>query len=76
MNYIKVNILHPVELCDGRVQMAYQIERTRDIIMHGHIVPNQRPVMMNQQPLWRPNGNKPNSQPKKKKNKKKVNYFV
>jgi len=61
-----------IELCDGRVQMAYQIERTRDIIMHGHIVPNQRPVMMNQQPLWRPNGNKPNSQPKKKKNKKKA----
>ena len=62
--------------------MAYQIERTRDIIMHGHIIPNQRPVMINQQPLWRPNGpngsngpngpNRPNSQPKKKKNKKKV----
>jgi len=69
-----------IELCDGRVQMAYQIERTRDIIMHGHIIPNQRPVMINQQPLWRPNGpngsNGPNgpknSQPKKKKNKKKA----
>ena len=66
--------------------MAYQIERTRDIIMHGHIIPNQRPVMINQQPLWRPNGpngsngpngpNRPNSQPKKKKNKKKVFYRI
>ena len=60
-----------IELCDGRVQMAYQIERTRDIIMHGHIIPNQRPAMINQQPLWRPNVKGPKPQPKKK-NKKKV----
>jgi len=56
-----------IELCDGRVQMAYQIERTRDIIMAGHIIPSQRPVMINQQPLWRPKVNRPKSQPKKKK---------
>ena len=26
-----------IELCDGRVDMAYQIERVRDIVMTGHV---------------------------------------
>lgn len=61
-----------IELCDGRVQMAYQIERTREIIMGGsHIIPSQRPMSMVHPVLWRPQINKPKFQPKKK-NKNKV----
>jgi len=56
-----------IELCDGRVQMAYQIERTREIIMGGsHIIPSQRPMSMVNPGLWRPQINKPKFQPKKK----------
>ena len=61
-----------IELCDGRVQMAYQIERTREIIMGGsHIIPSQRPMSMVHPVLWKPQTNKPKFQPKKK-NKNKV----
>ena len=56
-----------IELCDGRVQMAYQIERTREIIMGGsHIIPSQRPMSMVHPVLWKPKINKPKFQPKKK----------
>ena len=59
-----------IELCEGRVEMAYQIERIRDIIMTGHVNHNRPPGSVHQQP-WRaaPNKAKPQYPQQKKKNK-------
>lgn len=39
-----------IELCDGRAEMAYQIERIREMIMTGHVSKHQpfkQPIMVN-----------------------------
>ena len=50
-----------VELCDGRVQMAYQVERIRDMIMTGQALPMGNPNRRMQQKY-----NKPFQQQKQK----------
>ncbi len=67
-----------IELCDGRVEMAYQIERVREMIMTGQA--SVLPVRMSQQAhpphqqLWKPGMpvSKPKQNAQKKKNKKQV----
>ena len=56
-----------VELCDGRVEMAYQVERIRNVIMNGSNF-SGKPQM---QPGFKfKQQNKPKNQQKKKNNNK------
>ena len=67
-----------VELCNGRVEMAYQIERARNVIMFGQqVIHSQRPLAVAPQ-LWTPGGqqNKQKQFQQKKTNKNKVNIEI
>ena len=62
-----------VELCDGRVEMAYQVERIRNVIMNGSNF-SGKPQM---QPGFKfKQQNKPKNQQKKKNNNKQNKVFI
>ena len=67
-----------IELCDGRVEMAYEIERVREMIMTGHVSkayqqqqPFKQPIMVNAPTAW-----KHQNKHQKKKNKVNDNYVL